>query len=524
MTQRPSDGSATADYLRVLRENKRVVALVTLVCCAAAIVASLLQEPTYEAKASLAYRDVSQDLGIVGVPVAPLQTPTELAAGGAQTATDPDVARTVKRELRSGRSVRSLADSVDASVEGASNFVSITASADSADEAARLANAFAAAAAGVATERVRRRFRVAADGVRRKIRATDSKSLVRLGLQERLSNLETLASVAEPARTVKRAETPTSPASPKTAFNAVLGLVIGFIFGMFAAFMRSRADRRLKETEEAERELGLPMIGKLRSEALGRSPRAADGREPLEPPDLEALRILRRNVEFLSPDNRISLLAVTSPLPEEGKSTVAVALAFMAAAAGRRTLLVETDLRRPVFAQRLGVPATPGITDFLAGEASLDDALHEVPLLDDDQDSGSGAVIDAGTAAELFCLTAGSPVTRSDELLGSQRFRDFLSTAREDFDFVVLDTAPLLPVADTLELVPAVDGLLLCVRIEQTTREQAVAAKTTLARLPARPTGIVVTGVSPGTDSYGSYAYSHAYERRSPESGAPASG
>ena len=99
-----------------------------------------------------------------------------------------------------------------------------------------------------------------------------------------------------------------------------------------------------------------------------------------------------------------------------------------------------------------------------------------------------------------------------------------LASARAGFDFVVLDTSPLLPVADTLELLPLVDGLLLCVRLEQTTREQAAAARATLARLPARPTGIVVTGVSPKGDAYGSYAYSHSYEHRPHASDAAPSG
>ncbi|MEJ7788646.1 MAG: GNVR domain-containing protein [Thermoleophilaceae bacterium] len=502
----------TADNLRFLRANRWLIALITTVCVASAIAASLAQTPVYQSQASLSYRDVSQDLGALGVAIAQQQTPAELAAGGAQTATDAEVAAAVKTRLNSSKSLRDLSAAVEATVDDTSNFVRLTAESTSATDAARLANAFALEAAAVTTEQTRERFRRAAAQVGKKVAATrklSSNAGALLALQERQSNLETLATLAEPVRVAERAQVPDSPSSPMTAFNAALGLVLGLILAVAVALARSSFDKRMKDAREVELELGMPMIGKIRSAALGRSPTAMNGREPLSVLDLEALRILRRNIGFLKPDSPMKLVAVTSPLPAEGKSTVAIALAYLAALAGQRTLLVETDLRRPVFAERLGLPAVPGLTDYLAGEATGEAITHSVEVPTPEAPAGPRGApsLERPLPTQLTCVPAGSPIAQTGEVLGSARFKAFLEQATAGAEFVVLDTSPLLPVVDTLELLPMVDGVLLCVRLDQTTRDQAAAVKAIFERLPDKPTGIVVTGFPDAGDDYGSYTY-----------------
>jgi succinoglycan biosynthesis transport protein ExoP len=150
----------------------------------------------------------------------------------------------------------------------------------------------------------------------------------------------------------------------------------------------------------------------------------------------------------------------------------------------------------------LGCEPGPGLSDYLVGQAGPGEVVQKVALAESQN----------GTAAPtLVAITAGSPTPRPAELLASKRFAAFLDQVREAYDVVVLDCTPLLSVGDALQLVPRVDGVVLCVRAEQTTREQARAARQALEHFPDRPIGVVVTGVKPGHElDYGYYSYAYA--------------
>jgi Mrp family chromosome partitioning ATPase len=279
--------------------------------------------------------------------------------------------------------------------------------------------------------------------------------------------------------------------------------------------------------------LGMPVVGKVSEAALGRVGFGVNGSAPVMDQDLESFRIIRTNLEFLRRDRPLKSLLVTSGLPEEGKSTVAASLACTAALGGRRTLLVECDVRRPSLAGRLGIDRTPGLTDYLMGTAEPRDVIQTVEL-EEPRILGNGRPRVAGsdpeklaeptlesagpsvgtvatpgqTVGTLVCVTAGSSASHPVELLGSDRFRQFLQTVTEAYEVVVIDSSPLLSVADALQIAPEVDGVIVCARIAQTTRDQARAVRAALDHLPERPLGAVMTGLKRGDDEeYGYYSY-----------------
>ncbi len=326
--------------------------------------------------------------------------------------------------------------------------------------------------------------------------------------RQEIARLASLQQFSQAAQVVQPADRPRAPFSPRPVRNAVIGLIFGFVLAFAYAFGRSALDRRLRGADDVRREVPYPLLGLISEEGLGGVPMLGDKKQRTMPvPDVEAARIIRTNLQYLDVDAPPKVVAVTSALPGEGKSTVAGALATASALSGQLTLLIECDLRRPSLSDRIGITRTPGLTDYLAGNATPEEILQVRPLRPDGVAPDSSEP-EAGPA--LVCISAGSMVPRPAELLGSQRMRELLAEVREAYDLVVLDTSPVLPVVDTLGLLPFTDGIAVCVRSDQTTREQVRALRASLLNLPERPTGLVVTGVKRSTDETYSY-YSYAY-------------
>ncbi len=495
------------DTFAVLRRNLILIAFTTLLAVGVSLALSTSKDAVYTATSQLGFNDDSDNLQALGIQATPSFQPEKQVAAQAERITRPEVAAAVKKRLRLQQTPSKLQSMVKTQVEVASNLVSITAEAPTAKLAEDLANAFAAVAKGDATRRTQRRYRlVAADADRQAAKLKGKKNEARRAVfEDRASQLRQIATFARPADIVRAAERPTSPSSPKPIRDAVLAGLLGVMLGLGLAFLRQALDRRLREPSDVEQQLEAPVIGLLRTTTLGRTPFPSTSKKRkslVKDEDLEAFRILRTNVAFLDDADgteELTTLLVTSPLPEEGKSTVAVGLAWAEAMTGRRTLLVDCDLRRPTIADRLEVDPAPGLSDFLLGDAEPGDVLRTIEL---GQRRGPGA-------PQLVCIPAGRPTPEHAELLGSERFREFLTQVAQVYDRVILDSAPLLPVSDTLSLLPRADAIVLCVRLGQTRRDEAQAARAALQRSPTQRVGLVLTAADQSQTPYyvGSYAY-----------------
>lgn len=500
-------------YLDVIRRQRLLILTVAIVCAGVALALSLVQKKTYEATASLVVNDPNHDLALLGGSFVSTQTPLQLASATAPLLTRPSVVARVKRELRSPLSLSALRGKVQTAIDPNSYVINVTASDGSATQAAAVANAFVRADSSVTTQETRAQFAVQAAAVEKQLKNLP-KSQVGTQIQtvETLARLKNLSTVSTPLQINSSATVPGSPSSPKPVRNSVAALIFGLLLGLAIATARDVLDRRLRHSRDVTEVLDHPVVGMIRSEALGHAGPAGmparNGRGPLTEPDEESFRILQQNVRYLAAVGDTRTLLVTSAMAEEGKSTVAACLAVANAEAGRRTLLVECDLRRPVLAKRFGIKSSPGLTDYLTGNAEPHEILQPVAGYTgrvNGNGNGNGHGADAPT--NLVCITSGTSVPRPAKLLSSDRFRTFLAEVSKVYDSVILDTPPLLPVADTLSIVPDVATLLVCVRLERTTRDQARAAHSALSRLPDRPVGLVLTDVRDNEDGYyyGSY-------------------
>jgi polysaccharide biosynthesis transport protein len=499
------------DYLRVVREQRLLICIVAAVFAGVALWLAERQDPVYEARAAVAFVDQSQDYLLVGTPVAAQAMPAVRASSEAATVTRTQVLAKAAKELRTKVPLARLRGAIASTPDLSTGMVIVKSRWNDGSFAARLSTSVARAFAALEVSGAKERYRIAARDLRKTIRGLSpkrpSERYTRALNVERLNRVETLERIAHPASVAREAVAPANPISPRPVRDALLGLLLGLTVGLLAAFVRDALDRRLRGTSEISEELRMPIIGHLRGDVLGRTLMSSNGRPALNEADFEAFRILRTNLDFLDVDSPLKTVVVTSPLPEEGKSTVAVSLACAYAVAGKRVLLVECDLRRPTLAHRLGIEPQPGISDYLLGQAEPKDVVRTVPVTAPD---GDGA--EPGRVPMIACIAAGRPSPRPAELLGSKRFNGFLGQVAEAYDKVILDATPLLSVVDALELLPQVDGVVMCVRAQRTTRDQARAARSALEHFPQQPRGVVVTGVRPGDEAdYGYYSYAYAY-------------
>lgn len=504
------------DYLRVLRRYRIAIVLIAAVGAAAGFAEAKSHTAMYQATSIVSFQDPAQNLALAGLSPGLVQEPAALAAENAETLTRPQIMMAVQRRLATTESVGSLSAAVSGGVSTA-GLLQISAKSSSPQFAAQLANTVAEVLVSQDNHAAQAGFAAAANDIRSQIasmRATPSAANAQLPIYEaELAHLQTLSRFAQTAQLAQPAQEPTTPVSPKTLRSVLIGLALGLLLAIVVAFFRDSLDRRLRTPRDIEASFEFPTLGYVRAQGMGRIAQPASTREPATSVDVEAFRILRRNLQFLDVASPPRSVLVTSAIPEAGKTTVAGSLAFALASAGLRTLLVDCDLHRPSLDARLGIQQSPGIADFLAGEATPQQILRPIQL--DGALTRNGASAN-GTASNghrplLVAIPAGSARSNSAELLSSPRFEDFLRQVAEIYDAVVIDSSPLLPVADTLEILPHVDAVVVCARESRTTREEAHAVNTVLARFPQLPAGLVVTGIKPSRGDDPAYAYSYSY-------------
>ena len=288
---------------------------------------------------------------------------------------------------------------------------------------------------------------------------------------------------------LRPAEVREQPIAPDLARELALGLLCGVVLGTGLAVLREVLDTSVK-TLSAITELGAPALGAVPAGTPGHRPDLVV--EGSRTPQSEALRQIRTDLQFADVDRPPQLVVVTSALPGEGKSTTAVNLALTAATAGVRTILVEGDLRLPRVAEYLGVEDSAGLTTVLAGRADLDDVLQ--PYGD-----------------TLLSVLASGPVPLNPAaLLGSRHMSELLARLRERAELVIIDSPPLLPVADAAVLARQADGAVVVVRHGRTRREHLARGLERLRAVDARVLGGVLTMVPPRRSDV-TYAYEYGY-------------
>jgi polysaccharide biosynthesis transport protein len=286
--------------------------------------------------------------------------------------------------------------------------------------------------------------------------------------------------------TIRAADLPTVPISPRPKLDIGLGLVLGLALGIGGALLREGLDHTIRGKAAVIDIADAPVIGSI-PEAVGRMGQLIS--EEAGSAVGEAFRQLRTNIRFLSIDRKLSSFVVTGSLPNEGKTTVASNLAIALAHSGERVVLVDGDLRRSGLADQFGLPTGVGLTSVLLGDISVGQAIHQ--WRED---------------LPLYIMTTGPTPPNPSELLGSVRLFEIVDALQASGATVIFDSPPLLPVTDAAVIARATGGAIMVVRYGSTRNEQLAAAVDALRTAGANILGVVGNRVKRQRKaSYGGY-------------------
>lgn len=520
------------DILGVLRARRMLVLVAAVAAVLLAAVVTLLQPRLFEAEANLLVSESGSEISAIAEtinsgfstqPERGLQTQARLLR------LKPAFERAIKKmDLRV--SPNELMERTEVVADGPSNVISIRVRDESAADAAALANTLASEYVLWARELNRVRIQAASEEVKKQL--SEARSQLRtlsqdadqrgddigrereaalqiaaanyMALSQRLQELKVSEEMEiGPVQVVDEAAVPPSPVSPRPLLNIALALGLGLAVGVALALVAEQLDMSIKSPKQAEELLGAPLIGVIPFErspqaglaVLARSPGAASA---------EAFRTIRNALDFINFEHSIHSIVVTSSVAGEGKSTTTANLALGLAQAGKNVVLVGADFRRPRTAELLGVYETVGLSDVLTGSLEVQRCLQASP------------------EERLSVLAAGKLPPNPSELLGSRRMGELVQELSVTYDWVILDTPPVLAVADTTAVTKWTNGAIVVVRIGETRRDDAMRAVQALEAAGSRVLGLVAldSKAQTGVGSYSKYGYS-SYSPYAPYGPAP---
>jgi capsular exopolysaccharide synthesis family protein len=309
-----------------------------------------------------------------------------------------------------------------------------------------------------------------------------------------------------------RAIAPPTPGR-KVAPNPLLvfpsAALLGLLAGLGLAYLAEAGDKSFRTPDEIRRRLGLPIVGHIPFlKSRNGSLQSADGKKAVLDPllyafhrprsgEAEAFRGLRTALYFSTRGEGHKVIQITSPDSSDGKTTLAANLAVSIAQSGAKTLLIDADFRKPQQHKIFGLPSSVGLSGALGGTAEVTDAIQQ------------------SAVPGLCVLPCGAVPPNPAELLTAPRFKELLDLLRDRYDFVLIDTPPILAVTDPCVVAPRVDGVLLVIRPSKHGRPHAERTREILGTLGATVLGVVVNGVDstghPTRYGYGHYGYGAPY-------------
>lgn len=502
-------------YVSILRRHKWTVLFVIALVMGAALLVSVRETPMYGATSRVYVKPMFASQTLTGVSLNFfVSMPTEQ-----QLISSTDVAELAAKNAREMGAAEGDTGEVGSSNPANTTFLDITYRSSSPAEAQVWANAYAKAYAQFRQDQamslydeVRSGLQSRLDDLQKNLRKSLSKVAKATGaralqLQSEADSIRSRVSVAEGSlgqlmlpspdatQVVAEAGLPTRPYSPNYLVNLGLAFILGVVLAVTVAFVRERFDDRMAWRDDLEELIGAPVLAvvpRVPSWRKRRETRLSTRDEP-KGATAEAYRAVRTTLEFVARSGDKKIFTVASPSMGEGKTTTTANLAVSMAQAGKRVIAVSLDLRKPRLHKFFDRPNSPGVTDVLKDGVGLP------------------AVTQHTGVENLRLIASGATPHDPAEIQGGQGMADFLQDLRRFADYVVIDTAPVLQVADALVIAPQTDGVILVVDASSTTKAAVRLAREQLEQVGATIIGGIFNDFDPGdAKSYPGY-YKYYY-------------
>lgn len=472
-------------YTQALREHWLLVVALVVLSVGTAAVYSFTAAKRWEAEASLIVTPLSSSdsvfLGTSALREGGAQSNGVLTA--ARLIQTPEVAQAAGVLLGGRVSASALLGSIEVEPVSQSSLVTIRGKADSAERAARIANAFADAIVANRSKLLQEDIGAAIDRLESRLDeiADDPTSGAEArAIQQRLSTLRPLVGAEDPTlRIASRAVVPDVAVWPRPKLSIAVALLAALLLGSGAALASELISPRVNRADELLLEQRLPILGRIPRMPRRAIARYLTGREPLPPAAWEAYRTLRASLATAGKNGGFPrTVLVSSSIPGEGKTLTSVNLAITMALTGVQVVLVDADLRRPMIATAFGVPArSRGFATLLTGDADPQRVLVSAPH----------------QPRELKLLLASPQHAWMVDLLQRDRIERVLERLKQHADVVIIDSPPVGEVADALALADAVETVIVAVRLGHSRRDKLNELRRMLAQRGITPAGFVVT-------------------------------
>ena len=531
------DHAELRDYLRPIWDRRWIVLLIVVAVTGITYAYNKSKPNEYTAGSTVFVTSSSAEQTVIGQVVLP--SDDRNVQNQAALIESPSVAGQAAELMHYRGDPRALLKGITTTTRTNSDFIDIHATDRNPQRAAALANGFGRGYIKLSTTTFQKKVKQSLDVAKHQL--NDTRNLdkaTRKQLEDQVRQLQAYASV--PAGTAQLAATatpPTAPSAPKPLRNAAFAFLLSLLLALFVAYGLDRLDRRLKILDDVERAFQVPILATIPHS--NKPAPLRDGAATLGDQLKESFRSLRTNIRLASIDGPLRKILVTSALPGEGKSTIVRNLAITYAELGLRVAVIDADLRNPSLAKLFQVERSPGVTDVLVGSVDGEEAFHMVPahvpgaavarmqtaamdrrsggmevaLLETHSNGRSFTVDDAESVAEVALLPSGPQPPNPPAVLAGEAMHRLIDQVAADHDVLIIDSAPLLAVSDTIPLLSLVDGTIIVSRLGLTTSTAARRLLDLIQRVPqVQVLGIAVNDVTdeafPGGYSYyGYYGY-----------------